>query len=476
MRWPHELRPVAVALTGAVIGTLFGFVLGVAWGGGGLLPFAVGLAVVAMYVVSWQPLVGILLVPALVGVGNDPIPGAPFGLQVVHVLVGFALAGVGLHLVLYLDHRVRRPSVATRRAFVAIGAFVAVSWFSGLLGVAPSTALTANLTLTGAALLAVGISISVCTQRQLRLFVVVVVLGSIAATAPVLGQLGDVESRRGGTVVDNRPTGAFADPNELGIYAVVIVVLALTLLAVGRRLELVVGVVGGGFALAGLLLSFSRGAWLAALAAGVVLLAYPLMRGRILRVLAVGVLVAGLLVSTSVVDLPVGALQDRASSLLSGASNPYDARPAIWQTALGIFVDHPLLGAGPGSFSTVVAEAPGFLWAYPVVHAHSGPLTVAAETGALGLLTSLAVVLVVGAGLLGGRLRGSGDPSATGLLHGILAALCGVGACLGVDYTLRNPLVLTMVWMLVGIALAASQLSESAADETSVDAPHAVVR
>ena len=118
-----------------------------------------------------------------------------------------------------------------------------------------------------------------------------------------------------------------------------------------------------------------------------------------LAVGAVALLIAGgdVLGSTQSVDLVTKRLES-----VQYASQE-DPRSALWRGTPEIIGDHPFVGVGAGQFSTASA-AYGLrdpLSEYqPFEHAHSIPLTVAAELGLLGLAaflwfaTALGVVLV----------------------------------------------------------------------------------
>jgi putative inorganic carbon (hco3(-)) transporter len=468
---PDEFRRVGGALLGAavclVVGASVGAYVGSAFGGGTLALLVVAIAAAALFAAASHPVLVVAVVPFAVGFGNDPIPGLPGGLQAVHVLIGIALGALGLHVLLADGRRLARPDPRTTATMLAVLAFTVGSLLSGLLGRTPYVSLAMNLMLLGVVIVAVATVLVTTSVDALRGLLCVVVAASVAATAPVLGQLDGVTSERGGAVVDNRPTGVFVDPNELGAYAVVVLVLALTLLAPrgSRWWEVVIGGVGAAFAATALVLSFSRGSWIAGAVAVAVLLGVPSLRARLLGVIGTLGCLATLLVVTGVVLLPVDAVYERATSLLTGSANPYDARPYIWETAIQGFLDAPLLGAGPGSFPSIAADPSGLLWAYPVVHAHSGALTIAVENGIVGLLAALAVIVLVTRGLLRTiRLASVLDPRLAGTAAGLLAALIGIGVSMAVDYTLRNPLVLATAWLVVGLAMAAGRLGEKAVE------------
>ena len=89
--------------------------------------------------------------------------------------------------------------------------------------------------------------------------------------------------------------------------------------------------------------------------------------------------------------LALGALLLVAAALLAtGQLGTVSGRTYIWQTALAVIGNHPLEGAGPGTFSWVrLAEAPELLNRYPVYHAHNVILQTLADGGVV-LLAALA--------------------------------------------------------------------------------------
>lgn len=424
--------------------------------------FGVGLAGLLVFAgVVLRPLIGMMLVPAAVVIGNRPLPFVPGGLQGVHLALGVVAAGVLVHLLLFARPRLRMPGRAVRWCYLAIASFLAVSVISGFLGETPGVSMNLNITLVAVAVGVCLVPVVVTDTRDLRLMVTAFVVTSIGATAPVLGQLGGVAVQRGGTVVDNRPSGAFVDPNELGFYSVIVLALALTLVcARAERWATWLGALGALFAAIGLVMSFSRGSW-SGFAVALVLLLLSSMRGRLLGAIGIGAAVMTLVGLAAPSVIPWSSVGERFASLFSGASNPYDVRPLIWSSAFDDFVHHPLLGVGPGAFPEVSSRAPQALWNYPVVHAHNGVLTVAAESGILGLATALwvAVAIAVAVFVAWRRYRAVGDLVQARLSYGIFAALAGVAACLMIDYALRNPLVMMSLWFLVGLAMAARNVA-----------------
>src|SRR5205823_2341949 len=136
-----------------------------------------------------------------------------------------------------------------------------------------------------------------------------------------------------------------------------------------------------------------------------------------------------------------------------GQRGPYDDRSAIWRDALRQWEAHPLLGTGPGGFKAIAAQGAGPLAAVRPDHAHDLVLTVAAEQGLLGL-TALAAVLLVGglAVLRAGQCDGGAGEQE--MLAGAAAALVTVLGQGLVDYPLRNPVLVAVTWLLVGVLAA----------------------
>jgi O-antigen ligase len=69
-------------------------------------------------------------------------------------------------------------------------------------------------------------------------------------------------------------------------------------------------------------------------------------------------------------------------------------RMAHWQAAWEMFVDHPVVGVGPGHY---VVAYPDYAvlpyWKDPLGHAHNVYLNIAAEEGFLGLVAYLAMLV-----------------------------------------------------------------------------------
>ncbi len=178
-----------------------------------------------------------------------------------------------------------------------------------------------------------------------------------------------------------RPSGTFGNPNSLGTALIVLIMLALP--RIWRPSKPIVRIGWGVYAmLAGglLLLTESKGAWIGFLAGGIALGVFAWRASDVqfsvrqaLKIAGIAVVVGGAIFVF--VGLPL---------LEAGARS--DGRLGIYAVALRAFVERPLTGYGPDSFSLQLMTDQSIPPQPPHAHAHDVPLHVAAELGLGGLL------------------------------------------------------------------------------------------
>jgi O-antigen ligase/polysaccharide polymerase Wzy-like membrane protein len=226
-----------------------------------------------------------------------------------------------------------------------------------------------------------------------------------------------------------RAFGTFPHPNILGGYLALALVL-LPLLVTSRRGGWL-AVLPGLLLAAGLVVSFSRAAWLAvAIGWGVWWLARLRRPGGAappwtprLMLLGAGLGVALVVLALSPVgELVAVRLSPRPANDLERGS--IEQRLALDRHALTLIKRHPGLGVGAGNFGEASLEEG--LQAVFGEPAHSVPLLVAAETGLPGLLAG--ACLVFGLFVFGRR-----DPRRAGPA---LAACCAIGVLMLLDHYL----------------------------------------
>jgi putative inorganic carbon (HCO3(-)) transporter len=405
------------------------------------------------------PVIFVCLVPLSfplqqLGVARLPIPLVPLAI----------LAAIGLVATHQLSRRL--PVVVGSPLLLALGLVVASSLLSTLVSADPG----ASVRLDGDYLLGLGLAAATSTAvrgtRAARLLVgFVCLLGAGVCTEGLL-TAEPLKVYYGASLVENRATGVFVQPNELGAFAALIVILSIALLlSVGRRHPL--RLLAGASLVASvstLMITLSRGAWLGVVLGLVVLLVLaPTVRRPMLATagVLVGATASALLVPGAQSLLSI--LADRAASFVDGERNPYDDRPQIWSEALRQLSAHPVLGVGPGGYPVLATRTPSTVVSVAPDHAHNLILTVAAEQGIVGVLALAAAVGVAVAAIvrtvrrLDARTAPPG-PAPGAPADGERVLLAGVAAALAVvlgqgllDYPLRNAVLATMVWLLLGL-------------------------
>ena len=256
-----------------------------------------------------------------------------------------------------------------------------------------------------------------------------------------------------------RVNSVFWDPSVYGRFLVLAMAPSIVLVALGRSLRLSLA---AGAALVvlwlGLLISYSQSSF-AALLVVVVGAAFVAWRWRALVavVLAVAVL-AGISVAQPQVRR---SLQHHTSH---GLNNLTSDRSSLVANGIRIAVHHPVTGVGIGGFRRAYAERVGLKGKEPKKAAsHTTPVTVAAETGAVGLalFASLVAALLVQVF----RRRRETLPVVVGL--GLLAVFCHA---LFYNAFFEDP----MTWALMGLAVLALPGARAAAPPARAEEREAV--
>ncbi len=148
----------------------------------------------------------------------------------------------------------------------------------------------------------------------------------------------------------NRASGTYISPNHLGGFLEMVLPLAFAFSVAGRLrawLRILVGYAGL-VILAGIAVTVSRGAWLAAIMALVVLLALMLAHRqyRLPAMVVLAFLAAGLIFL-----LPKALfIRLRVERMFANNELNENMRYAIWDPAIRMWQDYPVWGVGPGHF------------------------------------------------------------------------------------------------------------------------------
>ncbi|MGQ9815910.1 MAG: O-antigen ligase family protein, partial [Candidatus Roseilinea sp.] len=363
----------------------------------------------------------------------------------------------------------RRLDVSGARRGIAVGLliFIAVaglSFFS-----ASSFDLWARETFKWVEVLLVYLLVSTETDRRK----VALIVGAILVSGLFQAGLGIYQFGLRGEGPDEfailggrfyRSYGTFEQPNPFGGYMGLIwpVALGVALYGVSRRaygvVRIAYWVTGGVAALAfvALVLSWSRGAWLGAAAAGVAVLVVALRRPAVslAALLAAGLLAlalntAGLLPESIRARLTDFTQQFNSFDVrgvnVNDANYSVIERLAHWQAAQNMIVDRPWLGVGFGNYPAAYDQYRAMKWPNALGHAHNYYLNVWAETGLLGLAAYALLWLIVIARTLSLALRG--DRSTLG--PWLAVGLTGAWAHLSVHHLVDN-LYVANTFILIG--------------------------
>lgn len=153
-------------------------------------------------------------------------------------------------------------------------------------------------------------------------------------------------------------------------------------------------------ALVALVLSWSRGAWLGAGVAAVVMMIVALRRPKPTIVAVAGlaaILVAAYaagLIPDTVVSRLTGFTDELATFdvrhvTVTGANHAVIERLAHWQAAENMIIDKPWFGVGFGNYGAVYDQYRTLNWPLALGHAHNYYLNIFAETGVIGLMAYL---------------------------------------------------------------------------------------
>lgn len=391
----------------------------------------------------------VLLLP----LGGVPVPGAPLNI----VIVIFAVPTI---LTILRAARGGRP-VADARAtglLLLFGAALIASAFGS-----EDLARAMELLLVTFVGLGFAISLTFCvgTIDQVRTLSGDVVLMLTVCAVWALATMPPPTTRFGGAAIDGRATGPFSQPNELGIVCAAGLPIAFVLLSHAKRPR---GRLLAGIEMlvlsAGLVLSFSRGAWIAAIAAcTLVIIVLPAVRRTLAILVLAGIGALGYLALLSLnLDLTTGLVLDRVASIGDVSNNPGDHRLAIWGESLRQFRAHPLLGTGPEGFPLHAVNGAGPVAGIRPPHPHNIYLSYLNEIGLLGVIPLTLFMGYVLSNVVRitkmARWRPS-NAAAASAAAAVFMPLIGVLAMLAhglLDNPLANPMVAYTWWTLLGLA------------------------
>lgn len=257
-----------------------------------------------------------------------------------------------------------------------------------------------------------------------------------------------------------RPSGLFMHPI---VYADFLF-LSLPFVAVGLTIETrrLGRLVLGGIllmGLAGLALTLSRGAWLSAGVAGVVLFVLALREGIVDRRIAKQIALAALVVGLAGAAVFGPRMWQR---LTQSDSGNVDVRFDLNQIALRMVSDAPLAGQGLNTFvETMETFDPKDVKSYFPAPAHNLYLLEASEAGIPALLLLVAIFGYVIVNPLR-RMRHLEDPTLRAIVAASVAGICGLAVSQLADFSFRLEPLRTFIWASIGLCFGALYAGEAA--------------
>ena len=192
-----------------------------------------------------------------------------------------------------------------------------------------------------------------------------------------------------------------------------------------------------------LVLTYSRGAWISALA---VLAVYGMLYNKkvLWALLAVPLLIM----------FSYEGVVDRLLSIVNPTDTSSALRWALWESTLFMILYNPIVGIGWGSYWIVYPEYDFFIQnaAVTIFHAHNTYLHMAAEIGIPGFL----VFLYIGYSHVKLALQGVAAHETRwlqGLMLGIVAAFAGIAVNGLTDHVLYNIQLAMLMWLLSALII-----------------------
>lgn len=209
-----------------------------------------------------------------------------------------------------------------------------------------------------------------------------------------------------------------------------------------------------------LILTVSRGGYLAVAALGVILGLFYIRRLLNWKVLGGGIVGLAIVIVAAFQFLGFGdtfqmnreAFTDHVVNVFSGAS--YVERIETMQLAVDMFTSSPLIGRGPGSFGPLASF-------HPTVEPETGwaivnnePIELLAETGLLGLFAILAmgVILLI-------RSWHAAKQSRSAFLRAAMIATAATLIAYAIQYQTFSVLYIMHIWFTIGLVVAVQQLT-----------------
>ncbi len=259
---------------------------------------------------------------------------------------------------------------------------------------------------------------------------------------------------------DWRSSGTFIHPGVFGDYLIVLLPLVLRLFAFHRnssRQMWLAYLMMFVFGMCALLGSYGRGPWVSFAGAVVLTLIYSLPQKRLRPKAKAPIMIMIVLgIAFGIHYAPTITEQFTDDHRKSSA----DVRAPLNRVAWRMFNDHAIMGVGLGNYRLVsipyarkeMGSTPNVNWREYAQIVHNSFMLVLTETGALGLL--LLLLLILSAFRVGLKSLKIKNAFLNNLSLGLLAGLLGLCISVNTGPNLMNHQILMMFWLVIGFLIA----------------------
>ena len=319
-------------------------------------------------------------------------------------------------------------------------------------------------------MLAVVVFNVITDKRRLKWLFIVSTVPAVIAVGWTLIFLADrLEMWRWGSSYEGLP---FTSYSHYGAFVAVILLILLARFIFDKsRYDRVIWTILLGFFFIGICFSFSRGVWVSFIAAVGFMLLHKSEGIQHKKILIVGGAVAFFAILLSIPQIS-GPILSRVRTIASFSYGTNKERMIRWGTAIVMFLRHPILGCGYGSFAFTHVNDPAIIGTYASqfkMGAHNEYLQTLAETGLIGFSAWVWVIIsffLYGFCLLK-KLAGHGTPPSSiqysfwrSLVVGVMAAEMSLLIHFLVNNMIQADIVGVPFWLLIGILPAIGNIVE----------------
>jgi putative inorganic carbon (HCO3(-)) transporter len=420
------------------------------------------LVAIVVAAIAWKPMIGVYAGILVVPIDFEQIPIWDLNFSPAELVFLVTAACAAVHS---LAGGRRPPLDVTHLAFAGLIAVAATGLFF-----AQDTVATGKIVIYWLAFLVICVLVSNASRQELeRLLVCIGVVGGILGVIAMTGS-SEIEVQSGGRLATNRAQAIFAHPNVLAFFLILALAPSLALTGRGAQWRRLLMLASAGAIIGGLALTLARGGIVGASVSLVVLMAWPPFRRVAIPLLAVLATAVVFNFNSIQTAREVTLVRERLATITSPTEVQRNTRFGIWEKSLPMVGEQPWLGVGEGNYSE---ESPRFglldIGGLHYDHAHNVFLTVAIETGLIGL--ALFLTFLWGAARAAARALAARQPGTYPLALGITAALCGLLVTSLGEYPPRTNAILAVIMVQVGGLIACARLTRAEQEEPAEEPP-----